>query len=65
MKKSTITISGMSCGHCAMVVTNALKNVDPGCKVEIDLTAKRVAITSTKDSRALAGALKRAGYAPA
>ncbi|MBP6672159.1 MAG: heavy-metal-associated domain-containing protein, partial [Bacteroidetes bacterium] len=28
MKKTTITISGMSCGHCAMAVKKELSKLD-------------------------------------
>jgi copper chaperone len=55
----------MSCAHCASKVTKALKQVDPRCRIDIDLTARTVKVQSTEDSKELARALGDAGYPPA
>lgn len=31
------TVNGMTCGHCALAVTNAVRNIDPNSIVEVDL----------------------------
>jgi copper chaperone len=55
----------MTCGHCAGMVSQALKLVDPSCKVQIDLAQRRVLVESSEDRQSLAEALTDAGYAPA
>lgn len=55
----------MSCGHCASRVTQALKQADPACTVQIDLPTRQVQVHSSEDRQALAEALAEAGYPPA
>jgi len=55
----------MSCGHCAGRVTQALKQADPKCQVEIDLKTRTVRVESGEGRGALSVALTEAGYAPA
>ena len=52
----------MSCGPCARAVTEAVRSVDPGASVEIDLETKLVAIDSGSDVGAIAAAIEDAGY---
>lgn len=56
------TIPAMSCGHCAGVITQAVKSLDPAAQVNIDLAAKKVVVLSSRDRPALAEALAQAGY---
>ena len=55
----------MTCGHCASMVTQALKVTDPACTVAVDLKAQKVQVQSTEDRQTLAEALAEAGYTPA
>ncbi len=55
----------MTCGHCASMVTKALKLSDPECKVSIDLKAQKLQVLSAEDRQTLAEALTEAGYPPA
>lgn len=55
----------MSCGHCAGVVTKALKAADPACEVEVDVAAQTVKVKSAESRDGLADALFDAGYPPA
>jgi copper chaperone len=55
----------MTCGHCVKAVTQALREVDPEARVEIDLPAHRVRVESTRPRETLAAALAEAGYQPA
>lgn len=57
-------VPDMTCGHCAGVITRALKDSDPACTVVIDLPAHRVTIESTQDRDSLRQALIDAGYTP-
>ena len=55
----------MSCGHCASRVTQALKQADPVCRVEIDLKTRSIRVSSNEDPKELARWLAEAGYPPA
>jgi copper chaperone len=55
----------MSCGHCVKAVTEAVKEVDPQARVNVDLASKKVSVESQAAREKLVGALAEAGYAPA
>ena len=55
----------MSCGHCVKAVTEAVHEVDPQARVEVDLATKQARVESTQPRDKLAAALTEAGYAPA
>ena len=57
-------IEAMTCGHCASLVTKAVKAVDPKAKVEIDVPAQKVRVESAEDREAITSALFEAGYPP-
>lgn len=59
----TLKVPDMTCGHCAKTVTGALKAVDPGASVEIDLGAHLVKVASAADESKLRMAITEAGYA--
>lgn len=68
MKDSTmqirhLTITGMSCKHCILHVTEALKNIS-GVRVEhVDIGKAKIFIDSTKvTEETLRHALEHAGY---
>lgn len=58
----TFEVPGMTCGHCARTITNALQEIDPAAQVTVDLAAKRVAVTSTATPERLRTAIQDAGY---
>jgi copper chaperone len=58
-------VPAMSCGHCVGAVTEAVMQVDPAAKVEVDLASKKVKVESSQGRAALADALAEAGYPPA
>lgn len=58
----TFQVPGMTCGHCARTITNALQDIDPAAQVNIDLVSKRVAVTSTASPEKLRTAIQDAGY---
>ncbi|WP_448952410.1 heavy-metal-associated domain-containing protein [Labrys neptuniae] len=58
----TLKVPEMSCGHCVKAITGAVKTVDPGASVEIDLGAQRVTIKSAVDEARLRAAIADAGY---
>jgi copper chaperone len=55
-------VAGMTCGGCARSVTNAVKGVDTGATVNVDLATKLVAVDSKAEAAAIAEAIKAAGY---
>ena len=57
-------VTDMTCGHCVSTVTRALKAVDPGARVEVDLRAKRVRVDATSTAGILEEAIREAGYTP-
>lgn len=58
-------VNDMTCGHCVSTITKALKAVDPGARVQIDLATHRVQIEPTEaDAVELGDAIKEAGYTP-
>lgn len=60
-----LNIPAMSCGHCVQAVTQAVHEVDPQAKVDVNLTTKRVDIDSTADRQKIVDSLAQAGYEPA
>jgi len=58
-------IDDMTCGHCVQTITQAVKGVDAGATLRIDLASHRVEIDSTKlDASRLQDAIADAGYTP-
>jgi len=60
-----ITVKDMTCGHCASVITRAVKETDPAARCEIDLAARKVRIASVEPARDFVTAIAEAGYSPA
>ena len=65
MKQTVLKIQGMSCGHCARTVTEALESVGGVKKAEVDLAGGRAVVdyeeTQTSPG-ALVGAVMDEGY---
>ena len=57
-------IPQMSCGHCVHAVTQAVHDVDPDAKVDVDLASKHVNIDTNADRTKIVDALVEAGYEP-
>ena len=55
-------VANMGCGGCARAVTDALRGVDPGAEVSVDLDRREVAVASAAGADSLAGALRKAGF---
>lgn len=58
-------IPDMTCGHCASMVSSALAQADPDCKISVDLAQRKVSVLTTEDKSLLVEALTEAGYPPA
>lgn len=58
-------IRDMTCGHCVSAITQAIRAIDRGAQVDIDLSAHRVRIEPTEtDAEKLRKAIREAGYSP-
>jgi copper chaperone len=58
-------VDDMTCGHCASTITQAIRVVDPGAKVDVDLAQHLVRIQPTEmGATDLAMAITEAGYTP-
>ncbi|MGJ7545182.1 heavy-metal-associated domain-containing protein [Variovorax sp. LT1R16] len=55
-------VTGMTCGHCASTVKNALQAVDPEAQVTIDLPTGHVDVQSEQPRPDLVAAIENAGY---
>ena len=55
-------VQGMSCGHCANAVTQAVRSVDPQAEVKVDLATGQVQVQSQQDHVAIARAIEEEGY---
>lgn len=61
--KKTLTIEGMSCGHCAMRVKKAIGALSGVTGVEVDLEKKRATVEGDAlDDSALKAAVEDSGY---
>lgn len=57
-----LRIEKMACAGCAKTISNTIHTIDPGAQIHIDLTTKRVDVTSDADHALLQHALTDAGY---
>lgn len=55
-------VTGMTCDGCVRAVTNAIKAQAPGAKVSVDLSSGTVTVAGPVDAKAVAGAIKDAGF---
>lgn len=55
-------VEGMTCGHCARAVTQAVQEVDKDAKVEVELASGTVKVESGADRGRIVAALAEAGY---
>ena len=61
--KKTISIEGMTCGHCVGRVKAALSGIPGVARVEVDLGKKMAVVEGTVvDDAVLKGAVTEAGY---
>ncbi|HNT39874.1 MAG TPA: heavy-metal-associated domain-containing protein [Rubrivivax sp.] len=57
-------IAKLSCGHCVRAVTEAVQEVDPAARVDVDLARKHVSIDTQAEAARIVAALAEAGYPP-
>ena len=60
-----LNVPDMTCGHCASTISKAVRAVDGGARVEVDLQRHLLRIEPTEaDAAELAEAIAEAGYTP-
>ena len=57
-----LTVPDMSCGHCAGVITKALKGLDQDAAIAFDMPARVLDIETRVPLDAVLAALADAGY---
>lgn len=61
----TFEVHDMTCGHCVSSITKAVRAIDQGAQVTVDLATHRVRIEPTESNRTeLRDAIREAGYTP-
>jgi len=55
-------VNGMSCGHCANLVQNAVQTIDPKAQVTVDLETGHVDVVSEHPRADIIVAIENAGY---
>lgn len=55
-------VQGMTCNHCVRAVTDAVRRVDAGAKVDIDLASGTVRVEGDAPREHLAQAIRDEGY---
>ena len=55
-------VPDMTCDGCLRAVIRALQTLDPLARIEGDLDARTITVTSTKEETALLAVLSSAGY---
>jgi len=58
----TLTVSGMSCGHCAQTVTKAVEALPLVERALVDLDAGTVRVEGSAPLAAIREAIEEAGY---
>jgi copper chaperone len=62
MQATTLKVTGMTCNHCVMSVTKALKQV-PGVETaDVSLEKAQAVVKGSADAQALIKAVKEEGY---
>ncbi|MEY2336138.1 heavy-metal-associated domain-containing protein [Acidithiobacillus ferrianus] len=62
METIEMKVTGMTCHHCVMAVTKALKGVHGVQEVAVDLDRGEAVVRGTPDSQALIDVVEAAGY---
>ncbi len=60
--QTTITITGMTCGHCTAAVTKALQSIPGVERAEVSLDPGQAVVTGNADTQAMLAAIKAENY---
>ncbi|CAG8869490.1 hypothetical protein PS627_03563 [Pseudomonas fluorescens] len=56
------TVQGITCGHCAKAVTQAVQALDAQAQVNVDLAGKQVSVESGLGAEQIVAAIREEGY---
>lgn len=59
---TTLTVTGMTCGHCQKAVTEALESVEGVTKVDVNLESGMAKVEGSSHTSALISAVEEEGY---
>ena len=59
---NTLNIPNISCGHCARTVTEAIKELDPSAKVDVNIASRTAEVDSAVDLGVIRAKLAERGY---
>ncbi|MCC6609057.1 MAG: heavy-metal-associated domain-containing protein [Burkholderiales bacterium] len=62
MQATTLKVTGMTCNHCVMSVTKALKQVPGVESADVSLEQAQAVVKGTADAQSLIKAVKEEGY---
>jgi copper chaperone len=62
MQSITLSVPGISCGHCVAAITDEVKAIAGVEQVEVSIDAKTVTVTGAVDAAAVEAAIIEAGY---
>jgi copper chaperone len=64
MSTVTLTVVGMTCGHCAASVREEVSSIDGVTGVDVDVSSGRLTIDSVRelDAQVIKHAVEEAGY---
>ena len=62
MTQQMFSVPGITCGHCATAIRQAVGEVPGVHAVDVDITAKTVCVTGEGDTAAVRAAIADAGY---
>lgn len=57
-----LIVEGMTCDHCVRAITQAIKTLDAGAEVRVDVAAGTVAIDGGVDAASAIAAIEEEGY---
>jgi copper chaperone len=62
MQATTLKVTGMTCNHCVMSVTKALKKVPGVESADVSLEKAQAVVKGSADTQTLIKAVKEEGY---
>ena len=62
MTTTTLKVTGMTCNHCVMAVTKALKSVPGVESADVSLAKAQAVVQGDADRQAMITAVKEEGY---
>jgi len=62
MQATTLKVTGMTCNHCVMNVTKALKKIPGVDSADVSLEKAQAVVKGTADAQTLIEAVREEGY---